>query len=223
MSKFFYLIALLLLTNFKVSANISFPDSATIVVVSDGMLVDGIQMKAWELKSTKSLSENIDFFTESWQPKSDVFTHKQLNEWEVLNAVIDDVIYTAKLKTVGKSYTFGYIGTSENPKNRLQNVNNHLHGFPMPSGTTVMREIKSEDGGKISNTMILDNNLSVKSNLNFYKKYYTKYNWAIDKAAYTEQLNNGVFMARNGPNNVNITFMRQSGRTFITVVREDVK
>ncbi|MEM5551765.1 hypothetical protein HJP15_12350 [Pseudoalteromonas sp. NEC-BIFX-2020_002] len=223
MRKSLYLLILFLLTNFKVSANISFPDNATIVVVSDGMLVDGLQMKAWEFKSKNSLSENVDFFTKKWQPKSDVFTHKQLNEWEVLNAVIGDVIYTAKLRKVGNSYTSGYIATSKEPDNRLQLIDNTLQGFPMPSGTTVIREIKSEDGGKISSTMILDNNFSVKSNLSFYKKYYTKYNWAIDKAAYTEQLDNGVFMTRNGPNNVNITFMRKKGRTFITVVREDVK
>tara|TARA_B100001059_G_scaffold235105_1_gene279695 strand:+ start:3962 stop:4633 length:672 start_codon:yes stop_codon:yes gene_type:complete len=223
MKKSFYLILLFLLINLKVEAKISIPENSTLVVISDGMLVDGLKMKAWEFKSNNSLDDNIAFFTDKWESKSDVFTQKKLNEWDVVNAVIDGVIYTAKLRSVGNKGTFGYLGTSEKPDDRLKKLSNSLQGFPMPNGTTVMREIKSEDGGKISNTMILDNNLSVKRNLNFYNKYYTKYNWAIDKVAYTKQLDNGVFIARNGPNNVNITFMRQKGRTFITAVREDVK
>ncbi|MCK8106531.1 hypothetical protein MTF64_06545 [Pseudoalteromonas sp. 2CM41L] len=224
MKKNFYLkIILIIFISFKAHANINFPDSSTVVVVSDGMLVDGLNMRAWEFKSKNKLNENIHYFTKQWQPLSDKFTHKQLKEWEVLNAVIDGVIYTAKLRSAGNDFTFGYIATSAKPDQHLSKIDKSLQDFPMPSGTTVVREIKSADGAKISSTMILDNTLSVKSNLSFYKKYFTKHSWTIDKAIYTKNLDNGVFIARNGPNNVSITFMRRKQRTFITAVREDVK
>ncbi|MCQ8876784.1 hypothetical protein NQT69_01880 [Pseudoalteromonas shioyasakiensis] len=224
MTKYFYInILLILFISFKTNANIKFPDNSTVVVVSDGMLVDGLNMEAWEFKSKNNLSKNIQYFTKQWQPQSDKFTHKQLNEWEVLNALIDGVIYTAKLRAAGKDFTFGYIATSAKPDQRLSKIDKSLQDFPMPSGTTLVREIKSADGAKMSSTMILDNTLSVKGNLSFYKKYFTKHSWAVDKAVYTKKLDNGVFIARNGPNNVSITFMRRQGRTFITAVREDVK
>ncbi|MGO2012994.1 MAG: hypothetical protein ACTJH9_13755 [Pseudoalteromonas sp.] len=223
MSRYFFSILFLFFISNKVYAAMEFPDEATVVLVSDSMLVDGMQIKAWEFKSESSVSQNIKFFTESWEPQSQYFSQDKLEEWEVLNALIDDQVYTAKLRSTPGKSTFGYMAISKEPDSKLSKLNKTLQNFPMPSGTDVIRDIKASDGPKTSNTMILKNNLSVKRNLSFYHDYFTQYNWAIDKAAYTKGLNNGVFIARNGPNNINITFSRNKGATLITAVREDVR
>ncbi|XQF90278.1 hypothetical protein ACOBV8_00005 [Pseudoalteromonas espejiana] len=75
------------------------------------MIIDGVKMQAWDFKSKKSLDFNLDFYKNSWMEDSEQYTHVQHNGWDIINAVINNVIYTAKLKSAGESSSYGYIAT----------------------------------------------------------------------------------------------------------------
>ncbi|WP_024609567.1 hypothetical protein [Pseudoalteromonas sp. TB64] len=221
LTKLFFIISLLITSS--VSAQVSFPDDSTIKIVSDGMIVDGVKMRAWDFKSKRSIDFNLDFFTSEWKDKSTKFSHVTIDNWQVINAVIENVVYTAKLRSAGKNISYGFIATSADLDSKFSVLDKSLNHFPKPSNTTLIREIKSLDGAKKSSTLIMMNGLSVKKNLAFYHEYYSKYNWAVDKSVYSKNQKSGVFLARNGPNNINIVFDSSSSKTMITVVRVDVE
>ncbi len=205
-------------------ANINFPEGSTVKIVSDGMIVDGLKMRAWDFKSKKNIQYNLKYFKEEWESQSEQYSEVKHNGWDIINAVIDDVIYTAKLRPAGDNLTYGFVATSSDLDSSLNKLNNELTGFPKPSGTQIIREIKSIDGVKKSNTIILSNKQSVLNNLAFYTEYYKRFNWTINKSMFTKNKKQGAFLASNGPSNINIIFNNdRSGTTLITAVRVDVE
>lgn len=217
------LLSAILFLSFSANSQISFPVDSNVQVVSDGMIVDGVKMQAWDFKSKRSLDFNLDFFKNEWEESSEKYTHVQYNGWEIVNAVIDNVIYTAKIKSAGKSSSYGYIAMTSELDAKLNSLNKQVKDFPQPNNTQLIREIKSIDGAKKSSTMILSNTLSVLRNLSFYDNYYKKFNWTINKSMYRDDKKQGAFLASNGPSNVSITFNNSSGTTLITAVRVDVE
>lgn len=224
MNKYFTkLVSAILFLSFSANGQIKFPIDSTAQVVSDGMIVDGVKMQAWDFKSKKSLDFNLDFYKNSWMEDSEKYTHVQHNGWDIINAVINNVIYTAKLKSAGESSSYGYIAMTSKLDAKLNSLNKQIKDFPQPNNTQLIREIKSIDGAKKSSTLILSNKLSVLRNLSFYDNYYKKFNWTINKSMYKDDKKQGAFLASNGPSNVSITFNNSSGITLITAVRVDVE
>ncbi|MEL0656888.1 hypothetical protein V6257_17840 [Pseudoalteromonas issachenkonii] len=217
------LLTFLFLLSFGVNAQVNFPVDSSIQIVSDGMIVDGIKMQAWDFKSKRNLEFNLNFFKNEWKDKSEKYTHVQHDGWDIVNAVIDDVIYTAKLKSAGKNLSYGFVATSSELDGQLSSLNRKIKDFPQPSSTQLLREIKSIDGSKKSSTMILTNKMSVIKNLDFYSNYFKKFNWTINKSMFSKNKKKGAFLASNGPSNVSITFDIQADTTFITAVRVDVE
>jgi len=224
MNKYFTkLVFAILFLSFSANSQINFPVDSNVQVVSDGMIVDGVKMQAWDFKSKRRLDFNLDFFKSEWEEHSEKYTHVQHNGWDIINAVINNVIYTAKLKPAGESSSYGYIAMTSELDTKLNSLNKKLKDFPQPNNTQLIREIKSIDGAKKSSTMILSNKLSVLRNLSFYVNYYKKFNWTINKSMYKNDKKQGAFLASNGPSNVSITFNNSSGTTLITAVRVDVE
>ncbi|ATC86460.1 MULTISPECIES: hypothetical protein [Pseudoalteromonas] len=217
------LLTVLFLLSFGVNAQVNFPVDSSVQIVSDGMIVDGVKMQAWDFKSKRNLEFNLNFFKNEWEDESKKYTYVQYDGWDIINAVIDDVIYTAKLKSAGKNLSYGFVATSSKLDGKLSSLNKEIKDFPQPSSTQLLREIKSIDGSKKSSTMILTNRLSVIKNLDFYSTYFKKYNWTINKSMFSKNKKKGAFLASNGPSNVSITFDSRANNTFITAVRVDVE
>ncbi len=217
------LISALIFCSASAVAKIEFPEQATVTTVSDGMLVNGKKVKAWTFSGQLSSTEIAAYYTQLWQGRSDKFDDQTLSGWRIINAVIDDIHYSAKIPELNAEDNLTYVSSMEEPDSDLIKLDKALENFPKPLGTYVVTDVKAKDGVKLSNTLLMRNSLSIAENLNFYDSYFKKYGWDIDTSAYTQDQQSGVFMARKGPENINITFDRERQYSIITAVRVDVQ
>ena len=219
------LIALLFGLSFKANALslIDFPEKAEVRTVSDGMLVNGKKLRAWTFTSDWSTGQISDFYVSLWRDDSVKFDDQEIGGWRIINAMINGVHYTAKIPSFTSAESLSYVSTSEKPDSELKALDKKLTAFPKPSGTSVVTDVKSKDGVKLSNTLLMKNMLSITENIGFYNAYYKKYGWIIEKASFTKDGRRGVFMARNGPENINITIDNAKELSIITAVRVDVE
>lgn len=225
------LLALAFLAAFGVStgasAEIDFPAprGAKVVVVGEGMVLNGITMSSWELTSPERPSSVLDFYRAHWAKRDDGgvgYTEVPLGEWTLLTHVDESegLIYTVQVQpgAVGGSYALlgvsNLLETKPTPAVRLG------ADLPKMAGSTVQNDLVAQDLGIRSRTVMLDNAHSVKQNVDFYLNHFERDGWAIETGTLIDDNGTGAIMASSGNKRWNMTFVPRDRRTWVVAVLE---
>ncbi len=158
------------------------PPGSKIGLLSESMVVNGIEMDVRQFNSKSSVEEVLEFYREFW-PKG---TEKQpgyvetdaLEPWQLITRVEEGYLMTVQVTAAGSSGSTGLLGISRLPD--PENLPELGKGIPKMSGSEVFNDIKTKDIGKKGRTVALINDFTVENNANFYRDYYAGRGFGMD-------------------------------------------
>ncbi len=219
--KFIYLLVLMVfLSGSCFAADIEFPENSNVTIIGDALYIQGKEVAIWQLKTKQPVAQIAQFYKDKWQKKADKFNLTKINQDVIINRAFNGVLYTAQLTQSYKG-CIGIISLSKEPGNKIKRVVQKTQKVSKPSGTKILNKIISKDGAKYSTTMVMENNLSISRNLQYYFNYYQKKGWVINQRYSNKSGNEGHILAKNGPAELNVTFQKKRGKTYLTAVRVD--
>lgn len=199
------------------------PDRAKVSVVADNMTVQGRNMSVRAFISKDPVEEIIEFYEEEWaEPPSKEappFAHEpdKLAPWHLITRVEDGYVMTVQVQPQGRNGSFGYLALGRLPDPGDGPVK--MPEPPAPAGSHVLSNMLTDDPGKSGQTSMIANDLSLDSNVNYYRNLYAGWRKDIDRSLGNKSLHALSF--RKGRNEVSITV--QSGRGGSMVVVNSVK
>lgn len=203
-------------------------DDMTITVVADHMDFNGVQMAGYEVHSRRRLSEVVDFYKSAWKGSvavSEMQVDPGSGPWTVLSHRDGDYLITIQLQPDEPSGCSGFAAVSDafSGKQRHQAEN-----FPMPAGSKVINDIAASDPGKHSRTLVLQNNDSVQSNLDFYRAQLQRQGWSeignTDEAGLPQQWQGqqALLMNRDG-DQINLAVAQSDAGTSTVVIVSETR
>lgn len=202
------------------------PDDAVLTSVGDNMQLNGVTMSAWEMRSERPPNEVLEFYRRYWAKGGPdggkAYVENKLGVWTVITHVESGNVYTAQVQgdEAGKG-SVALLGVS-NLVRRAEAAGQKLaEDFPKPAGSAVQNDLVAQDQGVQSRTILLQNESSVKQNINFYIGYFQRNGWAIEQGARVVDGDVGVVIASRGGNRWQLTFSPSDGKTAMVAVLEE--
>jgi|GEM_PF-1248928 len=177
-----------------------FPNFVDAKIVSNEMVVNGVTMQIWEIRSKKTVEELSKYYQNLWSAEPG-FLHYPVNNWQVTGFIQGR--WFVSLQLLNKQLdSFGYLTISTYPERNLNDQKNPA--FILPSGSTLMTNIYAEDGPHKSRTITFRNKQSFESNVDFFRRYFVTKGWAEDEVPATTS-SNKTLLFRKGPDNATIS------------------
>jgi len=200
--------------------DITFPENSNVSIIGDALYIQGKEVAIWQLKTKQSVDQIAQYYKDEWEETADKFNLTKINQDVIINRAFNGVLYTAQLT---KSYKgcIGIISRSKEPSNKIKRIVQKTQKVSKPAGTTTLSEIISKDGAKYSTTLVMENHLSINSNLQYYFNHYQERGWVINQTYANKSGSEGHILAKKGPAELNVTFQKKRGKTFLTAVRVD--
>ncbi len=202
------------------------PPNASIEWVGKNLQVNGIKSQVRRFFSKKKIEKVVEFYRKEWKKpvakNQPGFTETIASApWYIISRIEDNYLMTVQVqvKEDNKSESWGYLSMSPLPSNI--DPSNIGKGTPKMSNSQVLSEVKSEDPGKDATTMIIANEHSVSSNVNFYRNYYQSQGWTQETDRALDQGKNHALVYKTRRNRVTMMFMKDKHST--KVVINDVK
>jgi hypothetical protein len=208
------------------SAAIDFPapKDAKVEIVSEEMVLNGVTMSAWELRSSRSPDNVLAFYRGHWAQGDNGkpgFTEQVLGEWRIVTHVDqkDGLVYTVQAQPMAGG-TLALLGVSNLLRGTVTPKAQLAADVPKIAGSQVINDMVSQDLGLRSRTIVLTNTQSVQQNLDFYIDHFEGKGWKIEQGMAVDQDGTGVVVAVNGGSRWNMTFSRDAGQTRLVGVLE---
>ncbi|MCL1037377.1 hypothetical protein L2750_09440 [Shewanella submarina] len=186
-------------------------------VISDTMQFNSVDMSITGFETNRSSEEIYEFYHRKWQGK---IKTSHFGEWTIYSHLNEGLLLTVQFKKDSPLQISGMLALSNLPGLKQQDLANLGKGFPMPKNTKVANDIKADDGGRSTRSLLLINNNSVSSNLKFYKKKLVSDGWVIQPPATESGTIAGLLLNKEN-STLNIMIASQDGETRIQVVRID--
>lgn len=184
------------------------PPAATVTWVGDDIVWNGIPMSVRKFTSSKSQLEIREFYKEQW--KSPVakglpgFIEDVIPGAWLISRMEDGYLMTVQIKTSGS--TWGYLGITE--LDDISEAHEPGKGFPRMSGSEVMNEVKHNDPYRDARTVLLVNNYSVPSNVEYYRSHYEGHGWSVAMDQGDDSGSTHTLMLTNRGSEVSLTVVK---------------
>jgi hypothetical protein len=153
------------------------PPKSTIINISKNTSAFGITMEIRRFESRLDKDDIIDFYSNLWK---DTAAITLFDPWEMIGKAERSQFLNVQVQN-GFAGSWGYLSISDLPtaieKDRLKVPDGA--GFPKMSGSQVLSEQKHNDPNKTARTLLINNNFSINSNGNFYRKHYQSQGWQL--------------------------------------------
>jgi len=163
-------------------ADIDFPPKAKVKIVSDAISVNGLSMNIWEITSPDSVDEVLDFYKWLWSdsPSDDLpgYLENELGEWQLISRATETYLISVQLKSMSMNRSKGLVSVSNfgrSYKGRFTLGRN----FTALHGSNVIADFKSDDLGKKSSTVVVENTHSTGANYDYYRTHYLDDGWRL--------------------------------------------
>lgn len=200
---------------------IPMPEDSSLVIVSEDMVFNGIPMKSWQLTTTLSKDELIEFYSDAWK-KSDRqllsgapgYQIQDEAPWIIISRIENGYLMTVQLN---KKSEFGkaLLGISKIEAEPVEIGK----GFPVPSSTKVVNDILANDDNKKSRTIVAVSDSSVATTIKFYRNFYSGRKWNELTNSIDIENKGGALMFQRGSEEVNITVNRAQNGTNIVAIQ----
>lgn len=163
----------------KTKPDFPVPPAATVTWVGEDIVWNGIPMSVRKFTTSKSQLKVRDFYKQKW--KSPVakglpgFIEDVIPGAWLISRIENGYLMTVQIKTSGS--TWGYLGITE--LDDISESSEPGKGFPRMSGSQVMNEVKHNDPYRNARTVLLTNNYSVPSNVEYYRSHYEGQGWNV--------------------------------------------
>jgi hypothetical protein len=168
------------------------PKGATVEVVGNNMVLNGIGSDIRAFYSKKSLEKVSKFYRQQWQDsvgrnddgeelpgytETDVMV-----PWRLFTRIEDGYLMTVQFQEADNKGVWGYLAVSRlSKKARKQNpVLPIVRDIPVLGDSRIISELVNKDPGKHARTMIIYNNHSLGSNISFYRSHYLNRGFSVD-------------------------------------------
>ena len=169
------------------------PKGATVEVVGNNMVLNGIRSDIRAFYSKKSFEKVSEFYRQQWQDEvSGGKRGKKLPgyietdamfPWRLFTRIEDGYLMTVQFQEADGKGVWGYLAISRLPKNPGKKQNPVLaipRDIPTMGESRIISELVNKDPGKNARTMIIYNTHSVGSNINFYRSHYRNRGYTVD-------------------------------------------
>ncbi len=197
------------------------PDFMHVTVVSDNMAFNGLQMKAYEFKSSKGIDDIKTFYNKLWNGK---IKQSTAGPWDIITHYDGEFLYAVQIENDASAgnQAKGLLSVSDPETGKTAGRKGIGKGFPRPALTDVINDISATDLGKKSRTLVMTNNKSVKTNYDFYRDHYIRRGWVelVKQGKNTAGRIDGpmTLMFNKGGDEVNITFASAGRKTNVVAV-----
>lgn len=188
-----------------------------VVIVADNMDYNGLEMRAYQFKSKDDEDEIVAFYQSEW---GDEMTNVLFGDWRILSHREGDYLMTVQIEQNTMAMTHGTMGIT--PMFRLVDAGSaHVKklqsgigkDFPTPPKSKIINDIKSDDGGIETRTLLFENSQSVRQNLRFYLRMQSD-GWQV-LGGPPENINEVNALAMNkGGKKLNLSFVSRDGKTY---------
>jgi len=162
-------------------AVIYFPLKAHVKIVSDSINVNGLAMNIWEFTSQDNVNEVLDFYKRLWaESPNDAlpgYIENELGEWLLISRATEGSLISVLLKSMPMNTSKGLVSVSKygSRKSKPKLGRN----FATLHGSDVIVDFQSDDLGKKSSTVIVENTHSTGANYDFYRSHYLGGGWRL--------------------------------------------
>lgn len=203
-------------TTFASQREFPVPEFFNLHIVADQMQFNGVAMSVSGFSTTKPRQAIEAYYRQQWQDKIRVVEVQGLH---VISHLDDGLLYTVQFTAPNDDGGLidGFISLSNLPTVSKQNKIELGQGFAKPSGTDVLNDMTSNDGGKRTRMLWLHNRLSVAANVGFYQRNLESDGWLTTFVNDSERQVGGLIV-KKGNTEMNVTVKRSSGSTQILVI-----
>lgn len=222
MRKFLFLLALMLAAPVAAARDwprLPVPGGAKLVWVSGVVQANGFMQRVASLSSDRPPQEIVAFYRTRWAAPQYLDGHKlpgylvkSAPPWEVISRLHNGYMIAIQLRRTAMGGTQGEVSISD----LSQRPSLAPSPFPMPSGSHVLNDLPSNDGGRQARTLTLTNNASIASNVSFYEQYFKQRGWRLVVSKSDDSGRAYVLILEQGARSAN--FFLQSSSTGATVV-----
>lgn len=152
------------------------------VLVADNMIINGLFSRVHHFTVDRPADDVLQFYRSKWQTAGGGGADKGYHEakaefWHVISRLEDQrYLLTVQVKGTGTFTSSGYLAVGDLKKTEKKREPGQ--DVPRMQGSKVVNDLISVDPGKRGRTLLVMNTYSIRSNSDFYRKYYTNRHWA---------------------------------------------
>ncbi|HEX9625533.1 MAG TPA: hypothetical protein VGA00_01185 [Acidiferrobacterales bacterium] len=144
------------------------PPQSRVEWVGEDMRLNGVAMKVQRFEVEASVGAVLAFYRGRWGTRAEGRSiENELGKWTVIGQEQNGYYLTVQVRPLGPHRSEGLLAVSELPK--LRATPNPGADFPKLGGTQMISELESNDQGKRARTLVMRNDFSVQSNVDFYQ------------------------------------------------------
>ncbi|MDP1862967.1 MAG: hypothetical protein ACOH1Q_12540 [Thiobacillus sp.] len=188
------------------------PRNARVEQIGEQVRLNGIPMRMQRVLSTDKPSNIIKFYRSALGPKH---AEEKLPDGILLAQGQGDYFVTIRIKVLGPSLTETLISVSD--ARGAKDASQRSLGFPVPADTQVLSDMESTDAGKISRQLVLMNNHSVDSNVEFISKTLQARGYKLQSAEAKKQEAGRVLMFGGENREAQLVVVRKDGTSNVVL------
>jgi hypothetical protein len=205
------------------------PKGATVEIVGNNMVLNGISSDIRAFYSKKSLEKVSEFYRQQWEDsvgrnddgeelpgytETDVMV-----PWRLFTRIEGGYLMTVQFQEADNKGVWGYLAVSRLPK-KGKNQNPVLpipRDIPVLGDSRIISELVNKDPGKHARTMIIYNKHSLGSNISFYRSHYLNRGFSVDNDTNLSQGAMHSLVFKSARKRVNIMLIGSAGDTRVVI------
>ncbi|WP_065188323.1 hypothetical protein [Shewanella woodyi] len=187
-------------------------------VIADDLNFNGANMSMTGFETNKTAEDIFHFYQQEWDGKINT---SYFGNWIIYSHLKKGLLFTVQFKQKGQLQISGILALSNLPGIQSEDFAHLGKGFPMPKDTKVANDIKADDGGRLSRTLLLINKQSLQSNFKFYQNKLSNEGWTIQYQQKTPASRSAAMLLAKDNSTLNLMMEYSDGETKIQAVRMD--
>ncbi|MFQ5658868.1 MAG: hypothetical protein ACE5GZ_00470 [Gammaproteobacteria bacterium] len=197
------------------------PANAGVVVVGKNITIQGRSMDIRQFSTRDHPDKVAEFYRQRWAEdevgRGPGYTETDANPpWHIITRIEDGYLQTVQIQKADNGGSWGYLAMSKLDRKA---PNAQLSTVPHMQESQLLNHVHSSDTGQQGESMLLINNHSLASNVNFYRKYYRERGWREDMDQAVTRAKTHVLAFTNGRRKISIILTGDNNKTRIVVNR----
>jgi hypothetical protein len=190
------------------------PPDTRLSIVADEMVVNGLPMRAYDIRSAMDVRNVADFYAHAW---GDDVAESDMPPWLLLSHHKGDYLVTIHLRPHEEGGSGGFVGITRVLASSLRI---HRPRFSKPPGSALVNHIESVDRGRQSRTVLLQNDASVAQNIDWYRQHYEREGWQVvgESEALPSAPDSGALLMNRRGGELNLAVTRSQGLSQVVIV-----
>jgi hypothetical protein len=198
------------------------PPNARVEIVGKNMAVGGRFMDIRQFYTRDRMDKVNDFYKRKWAKGENGsepgYVETDANPpWHIITRVEEEHLMTVQVQRSDDGGSWGYLAISQ--LQQTPSTGDLSASIPRMPDSQVIHTMETRDVGQQGETLMLENNHSLTSNINYYRQYYFQRGWRSDMDEAIPAGKMHVLAFTNGRYKINIVLTGDHKKTNIVVNR----